>query len=207
MLRHTPTQTCTQRHIQTQHTQSHRRSRGTHTHTRGQAHTEAHVWTHSRGVHVQAPTRVCMHTCTRARSARSFGPAGGRPPRGHVPFAHLIQKLSALEAWKRTKCQVCAERRSLSPSWRAMIWSVSEHDELRRICAFRAGFAGGPGGGRAPLFHFQFLELGLCGFSLTVLGAWLGRVGTGLGSVGSSFLSVADALRSPDLAIAEEVWP
>lgn len=58
-----------------------------------------------------------------------------------------------------------------------------------------------------PLFHFQFLELGLCGFSLTVLGARLGRVGTGLGSVGSSFLSVADALRSPDLAIAEEVWP
>lgn len=130
-----------------------------HTHAYGCAHGGARMWTRSRGLLAQAHTRVSTHTCTQAHSPGASGRQGVRPPRGRVPFAHLIQKLSARKPGGEQNVK-CVLRGAACPlSWRAMIWSVSEHDELRIICAFRAGFGGGAWGkGGCLCFVFNFLS-------------------------------------------------
>lgn len=103
-------------HTQTQGTHNYtniQRCARTHVHMH-RAHGGTHVWPYSCGVH--SGTHTClhehMHTCTLSPGA--WGQQGERPPRGRVPFAHLIQKLSAREAWPRTKCQ-CVLRGAACP--------------------------------------------------------------------------------------------
>lgn len=133
-----------------------------HGHTRTDMGARMGVWTHAHtGTHVDTLTCVLtfrlrhVPACTHAHvhtQPWTSDRQGERPPWGRVPFAHLIQKLSAWEAWMRTKCQVCAERLRPAPfPGGAMIWSVSEHHVLRIICALRAAFGGEPGG-RAGVF-------------------------------------------------------
>lgn len=83
-----------------------------------------------------------------------FRPAGSGTPSGPRSVCTFNPETVSTEAWRRTKCQVCAERRC-PLSWRATSWSVSEHGEPRRGRAFRAAAGAGLGAGRAALLRFQ----------------------------------------------------
>lgn len=197
------------------HTRSDARTR-TDTHIGVPACGHAHVACLLRHIHVSAHTRVSTHTCTQAHSPGASGRQGARPPRGRVPFAHLIQKLSARKPGGEQNVK-CVLRGAACPlSWRAMIWSVSEHDELRIICAFRAGFVGGPGG-RAGVFASFSISRAVPeplhrGRSLHPAGEGQGRVpwslglGPGLGSVSYLFLGITYCVRSLDPAFAGKAW-
>lgn len=136
-----------------------RRARaGAHGHTQVGTRSDAHVEAPAGGhTHVACLLRR-IHVSAHTLSPGASGRRGARPPRGRVPFAHLIQKLSARKPGGEQNVK-CVLRGAACPlSWRAMIWSVSEHDELRIICAFRAGFGGeawGKGGRLCFVFNFS----------------------------------------------------
>lgn len=127
-----------------------------HAHTYGHADRGTRVWSRSHAVHIQAHTHVCVHTSTLSPGA--LGQQGVRPPWGCVPFPHLIQKLSARKPGREQNVK-CVLRGAACPlSWRAAIWPVSKHRELRIICTFRTWVRGAWGKGKSFYFIFNFLS-------------------------------------------------
>lgn len=144
-----------------------------HTHIRGRTWRPPRVDTLSRPVCSGTATRLHAHV---PAEPWRFRPAGSGTPSGPRSVCTFNPETVSTEAWRRTKCQVCAERRC-PLSWRATSWSVSEHGEPRRGRAFRAAAGAGLGAGRAALLRFQLLELSRGFFSGAALCTRPGRVG------------------------------
>lgn len=78
--------------------------------TWGRPHVDTLTWPACSG------TYTCQHAHVHTGTQPwRFGPAGSETPSGPRSICTFNPETVSTEAWRRTKCQVCAERRSLPP--------------------------------------------------------------------------------------------
>ena len=148
----------------------------THTHTRGDTRVEActrghaHVWTLMWCAHSGTP--MCLHAQVHTSAlGPELRPAGSESPRGRVPFARLIQTLSAREAGWEQNVRCVLRGRPSPASGPGRPGQFPSTTELRLICVQNTvwlGDLGGAGKGWHLYFILSFLSWA-CVFSQTVL--------------------------------------